>query len=147
MDTDISEHTTGDDQKDSAEVLVNLESLIRQSISGIDRKKEEAKKFQEMVTSFLEQDSTYQEHEKLAKEAAKVKNATKSQLLKQPSVADSIQKAKELKTEIKETQEGLSDYLREYQRMSGVNEIEDDEGNVRDIVYVAKLVKRASHKP
>lgn len=129
---------------DSAEVLMNLESLIKNSITGIDRKKNELRKLNEMVTSFLSQDPTYQEHEKLAKEAGKVKNATKSQLLKQPSVADTMQKMKELKKELKETEDGMSDYLREYQRMSGSNEIQDDNGEVREIVYIAKLLKRAS---
>jgi len=129
---------------DSAEVLVNLESLIKNSITGIDRKKNELRKLNEMVTSFLSQDPTYQEHEKLAKEAGRVKNATKSQLLKQPSVADTMQKVKELKTELKETEDGMSDYLREYQRMSGSNEIQDDNGEVREIIYIAKLLKRAS---
>lgn len=129
---------------DSAEVLKNLESLIKTAITGLDQKKAEERKLQEMVTSFLTQDGTYQEHEKAAKEANRIKNATKSQLLKQPSVAANLSKAKELKSEIKETQDGLSDYLREYQRMSGSNEIEDDNGEVRDIVYAAKLVKRSS---
>lgn len=147
MDTDVADQPTPQVQNDSTEVLFNLESMIRQSVTGIDKRKSEMKKFQEMVTSFLEQDPTYQEHEKRAKEAAKVKNTTRVELLKQPSVASSIQKAKELKMEIKETQESLSDYLREYQRISGSSEIEDEEGNVRDIVYIARLVKRASRKP
>ena len=131
-------------QNDSAQVLLDLESMIKSSISGIDLKKEELKKLNEMTSSFLEQDPTYQEHEKLAKEAARIKNATKSQLLKQPSVAQTIVKAKELKAELRETQDGLSDYLREYQRMSGSSEIIDDTGDVREIVYTAKLVKRNS---
>ena len=129
---------------DTGEVLTNLETLIKTSISGIDRKKKEMKDLQEMTTSFLSQDETYQVQEKSAKEAARIKNATKFQLLKQPSVAQTIVKAKELKAELKETQNGLSEYLREYQRMSGSNEIEDEQGEIREIVYVAKLVKRSS---
>lgn len=141
MDTNDTPTTTPDE---STNVLTDLESLIRTSLAGIDQKKEELRKLNEMTESFLSQDSTYQEHEKAAKEAARKKNATKSQLLKQPAVAQSIAKAKELKVELKETEGGLSDYLREYQRMSGSNEIEDDKGEVRDIVYTAKLVKRSS---
>jgi len=45
---------------------------------------------------------------------------------------------------LKDLQNALSDYLREYQRLSGSNEIEGDDGEVREIVYVAKLVKRTS---
>ena len=129
---------------DTSTVLTDLESLIKTSISGIDSKKNDIRKLNEMTTSFLEQDPTYQEHEKTAKEAARIKNATKSQLLKQPSVAQTLSKAKELKAELKETEEGLSDYLREYQRMSGSSEIEDNNGEVREIIYTAKLIKRSS---
>lgn len=135
---------TATDKNDSAQILIDLESMIKSSISGIDFKKTELKKLNDMTTGFLEQDPTYQEHEKAAKEAARVKNATKSQLLKQPSVAQTISKAKELKAELKETQDGLSDYLREYQRMSGSNEIEDDNGEMREIVYTAKLIRRSA---
>ena len=58
MDTQT---TTSDD---TGEVLKNLESLIKTMVSSIDRKKEELKKLNEMTTSFLSQDPTYQEHEK-----------------------------------------------------------------------------------
>ena len=138
--------TPQDTQNDSTQILTDLESMIKTSIAGIDLKKNELKKLNEMAESFLSQDPTYQEHEKAAKEAAKIKNKTKSELLKQPSVAQTIAKAKELKMELKETQDGLSDYLREFQRMSGSSEITDDAGEVRDIVYTARLVKRSSGK-
>lgn len=145
MDTiDTPTDTSPDTANNPSQILIDLESMIKSSITGIDLKKNELRKLNEMTESFLSQDSTYAEHEKAAKEAARIKNATKSQLLKQPAVAQSIAKAKELKAELKETQDGLSDYLREFQRMSGANEIEDDNGEVRDIVYTAKLVKRTS---
>lgn len=129
---------------DAVEVLKNLKSLIQTSISDIERKKDDLKKLQEMTTSFLAQNGVYQEHEKAAKEAARIKNATKLQLLKEPSVAEANLKAKELKSEIKEAQDGMSEYLREYERMSGSNEIEDNHGEVLEIVYVAKLIRRPS---
>jgi hypothetical protein len=46
----------------------------------------------------------------------------------------------------KELDTALSDYLREYMRMSGTNEIETEDGDVREIVYVAKLIKKASRQ-
>jgi len=125
-------------------VLTNLESMIKTTITQMDVKKDELRKLNEMTTSYLEQDSTYQEHEKAAKEANRIKNNTKSELLKQSGVAQTILQAKEIKKELKEAQDGLSDYLREYQRMSGSNEIEDDNGEIREIIYLAKLIKRSS---
>lgn len=129
---------------DAGDVLKNLTNLIQTTSSGINKKKADLKNLQEMVTSFLGQDSTYQEHDKAAKEAAKVRNGTKSQLLKDPAVSQTIQKIKDLKVELKEHQSSLSDYLREYERMSGTREIEDGQGDILEIIYVAKLVKRSS---
>ncbi len=133
-----------EDAKPDATVLLDLETLIKTHISGIDSRKEELKKLKEMLSGIFTNDPTYTEHEKLAKEANKVKSATKSQLLKAPNAADLANKIKTLITEAKEMDGALSDYLREYQRLSGSNEIEGDDGQVREIVYVAKLVKKSS---
>lgn len=128
----------------SATVLLDLENLIKTHISGIDKRKDELKKLREMLTDIFVNDPTYQEHEKLAKEATKVKSATKSQLMKAPNAAGLVQKIKTMVAEAKEMDGALSDYLREYQRLSGASEIEGDDGQVREIIYVAKLVKKSS---
>jgi len=125
-------------------VVMNLEQMIKSTIGNIDHHKNEFRKLNEMITSVLENDSTYQEHAKIAKEAAKVKNATKKELMKQQSVASTVKKAQEIRMELKEWQDSLSDYLREYQRLSGSSEIEGEDGEVRDIVYSARLVKRST---
>jgi hypothetical protein len=125
------------------DMIANLEQSIKSAISTIDLQKSELTKLNEMVTGVLENDATYQEHAKLAKEAAKVKAATRKELLKQTAVAATVSKVKELHMEVKEQQQALSEYLREYQRMSGSNEIEGDDGEVREIVYMAKLIKRS----
>ncbi len=125
-------------------VLTDLENLIKSHISGVDKRKEDLKKFKEMIADILTNDPTYQEHEKLAKEANKVKSATKAQLMKAPGAADVVRKIKDIAAEVKEMDGALSDYLREFQRLSGSNEIEGDDGQVREIIYVAKLVKKSS---
>lgn len=125
-------------------VLLNLESMIKGNISQIDKLTEEMKKQKEMLDSVFENDATYTEHAKQAKEAARIKTATKNEILKRPDVAHIFEKVKSAKAEISELQDGLSSYLQEFQRMSGVNEIEGEDGLVREIVYTAKLVKRNS---
>ncbi len=136
-DTSLSQST-------DATVLLDLEHLIKSHISGIDTRKAELKKNKEMLGDIFVNDSTYQEHEKLAKEANKVKSATKAQLMKAPNAAELADKIKAVASEVKDMDGALSDYLREYQRLSGSNEIEGDDGQVREIVYVAKLVKKSS---
>ncbi len=128
----------------NSEILLNMESLIKGHISTIDTLTTEAKKIKDMLDDIFNNDPTYQEHEKASKEAARVKQGTKAQILKQPQAADLDKKFKDLKSELKENQGSLSDYLQEYARMSGVNEIEGDDGEVREIVYHAKLIKKSS---
>jgi len=131
-------------EESPAELLTNLESTIKEHIASVDKSKTELRKLKEMLSDTYQNDPTYQEHDKLVKEATKVRSKTKSELLKQPAVADLSTKVKELSGELKDFQAALSDYLREYMRLSGSSEIEGDDGEVRDIVYVAKLVKRSS---
>lgn len=128
----------------SSDILLNMEGLIKGHISTIDQLSEEAKKLKDMLDDIFSNDPTYEEHDKLAKEAAKVKQNTKQQILKQPQAADLDKKIKDLRTDIKENQASLSDYLQEYARMAGVNEIEGEDGEVREIVYTAKLIKKSS---
>lgn len=128
----------------NSEILINMESLIKGHISTIDKLADEAGKLKDMLDDIFANDPTYQEHDKAAKEAAKVKSNTKKQILKQPQAADLDRKIKDLKSEIKENKVSLSDYLQEYARMSGVNEIEGEDGEVREIVYTAKLIKKSS---
>jgi len=135
---------TNNNTNDSAEVLLNLEKLIKNHDAGIDRLKTELKKHREMLADILANDPTYKLHEEKAKEANKVRSMTKMQILKRPDCADLAGKIKNMQTESKELAASLSDYLREYARLSGGNEIEGEDGEVKEIIYVAKLVKKKS---
>ena len=128
---------------DEASVLINMESMIKSLISSMDKLKDEMELNKGMLDDILNNDPTYKEHSDLAKEAAKVKSATKRQVLKQPQAAELAGKVQSLRSQIKENKASLSDYLREYQRMSGVNEIEGEDGEVREIVFTAKLVNKS----
>lgn len=135
--------TTAAKEVDSSQMLLNMESMIKSHMSEIDKLQEEVKKHKEMLDDIFKNDPTFQEHSELAKEASKVKQNTKKQILKRPAAAELDNKVKSLKSQLKETQNALSDYLQEYARMSGVTEIEGDDGEVREIVYVAKLVRKS----
>lgn len=130
-----------------AVLLVKIEEMIKTHIAQIDQLQEDITKRKDMENDIFGNDETFQEHDKIAKEAAKVRSATRNQIMKRPDVADLSAKLKELKSEQKELKEGLSDYLREYQKLSGSNEIEGDDGQVREIVYTARLVKKSEFRP
>ena len=127
-------------------MMLNLEQMIKNHLTQIDKTKENLKKHKEMLDDIFLNDPTYQEHDKKAKEAARIKNATKNELLKRTDVADLNSKVRVMKITVKEFQSALNEYVREYQRLSGVNEITDEQGNVLEIVYTVKLVRKSSKK-
>lgn len=129
----------------NAEILINMESMIKSHLASLDKLQEECSKHKSMLDDIFENDPTYKEHSEKAKESSKVKANTKAQILKRPQAADLDNKVKTLRSEVKEIQKALSDYLQEYARLSGVNEIEGEDGEVREIVYTARLVKKSTH--
>lgn len=131
------------DNNDAA-LLVKIEEMIKTHMSQIRELQEEASKYKDTQDDILLNDEIYQEHEKVAKEASRIKNNTKKEIMKRPDAADWANKLKAVKSQQKELREGLSDYLREYQRLSGSNEIEGEDGELQQIVFTAKLVKRSS---
>lgn len=132
---------------DDATLLLRIEEMIKTHLQQIEALSEDITKRKDMLDDIFLNDETYQEHDKVAKEAAKIRSKTKQEILKRPDVADLSNKLKALKSEKKELQTGLSDYLREYQRLSGSNEIEGEDGELREIVYTAKLVKKSPFRP
>ena len=126
-----------------AVLLVRIGEMIKTHISQIDTLGEDISKRKEMIDDIFGNDETYQEHDKIAKEAAKVRSATKKQIMKRADVADLSNKFAELKSEQSDLKNGLSDYLREYQRLSGSNEIEGEDGEIREIVSTMRLVKKS----
>lgn len=126
----------------SSEIILSMESLIKNHISSIEKLEEEYRKHKEMLDDIFANDKTYQEHLEKAQEATKIKTATKNEILKRPQAADLNTKVKSLKSEISETETALSDYLQEYARLSGLTEIETDDGRIKQIVYTVKLVSK-----
>ncbi len=127
-----------------AMVILNLENLIRTHLTSIDTMEDELKKHSDMLNDIFENDPTYKEHAEKSKEASRVKTNTKLQILKQPQAAELDSKVKTFKSELGDTKAALADYVREYARLSGLTEITGDDGEIREIVYTAKLVKKAS---
>ncbi len=130
----------------AAQVMLDLEQLIKTNVANIDRGKAELKKLREMENSALENDETYRLHNEEAKKAAKQKSATKAQIMALPANKQLANKIKDIAEDIKEADGALSDYLREYGRMSGTNEIETEDGQIREIVYLAKLIKKSTRQ-
>jgi hypothetical protein len=134
----------GSSEENQATVLLSLEELIKNHIASIDTLKDELKKHREMFADSFINNETYRENEAQVKEANKKKSQTREQILNQPAMRDLGAKIKSLSSDLRERQSAISDYLLEYQRMSGATEIEGHDGEMREIINSAKLIKRAS---
>ncbi|HLD02053.1 MAG TPA: hypothetical protein VJC10_04210 [Patescibacteria group bacterium] len=127
-------------------LLLNLEEMIKNTIDTVETSQVELKKSVEQYSDSFENNPTYIENQKKAKEAATVLSVTRENIAKQPSVTQLAAKIKDMRMTIKESQAALSDYLLEYQRMTQANEIEGNDGELRIIINTAKVVKKSSKK-
>ena len=141
---EIVETQTPNSSNNNAIVLVNLEDSVKSHIASIERLQVELKKQKETLDSVLLNDPTFQQYSEKAKLATQEKTKTRQEILKRPSVVTVAAQIKNMKTDIKELQVELSDYLQEYQRLSGSNIIEGEDGEIREIVSVSRVVKKSS---
>ncbi len=143
VDAEIVEENTSSDTTISAvDDLKNIENLINANIQKIDKLQEDIKPVKEMVESLLEADLEYAELEQKANEAAKAKTAKKKELMNTTNGRELNEKLKTMKSGLKEAKDALSAYLQDYQKKTGFNEYEGPDGELRQIVFVAKLVRK-----
>ena len=125
------------------DTLLNLTNMINTSLATIDKVKEEKAKLAEMLQSLLDNDPGYLEAAEQAKQATQAKGQAKKQVMRMPQASDLDSKVKELSKHLKDINNNLSMYLADYARLSGLSTFEDPSGEVREIMYVAKLVKKS----
>lgn len=121
---------------------MELDGLVKRTLSQIERVKGELREQREILENTLANNETYQLHDKQAKEAAKIRAQTKSQLNKLPAMMAANDKIKELRSQYKDSQESLSNILGQYQKQTGATEFETENGELLDIISEVRLVKR-----
>lgn len=126
-----------------ADTILNLTNMINTSLGTIEKVKEEKAKLSEMLKSLLDNDPSYLEASEQAKTAGKAKGQARKQVMRMPQASDLDSKVKELGKHLKDINTQMSMYLADYARLSGLSTFEDPSGEVREIVYVAKLVKKS----
>lgn len=134
------------DATSDATVLLSLEELVKNNLSSIDTLTEELKQRKQVFVDGFENNPTYREVEDKVKEVNKQKASLREQILNTPEMRGLAQKIKDMSAELREKKSSISEYLLEYQRLSGSNEIEDLNGEMRDIVNSAKAIKRSSRE-
>lgn len=122
--------------------LQNLQSQINIYISRIENLKQEIQPVKEMIDSYLANDPLYAELSVKAKEAAKEKGKRKKELMNAPNGKSLNQKIEKIKEEQDEANKMLSQLLSEYQKATGSTVFEGSDGEIRQIVMIAKLVRK-----
>jgi len=127
--------------ENQAQNIINTESLINTANARLNDLTYESKEYKAMIDEILESDTEFQEIDKEAKKQAKLRAQARQKALNTPGAKTNIDKLKETKTQLREVKIALSDYLAQYVKISGSNQIEGPDGVVRQIIYTAKLVK------
>ena len=121
--------------------LFAIENLNKTHIAHIEAVKTELGKQAEMFNDVLNNDSDYKKAADEGKEVNKKKAEAKQNVLKSPSNASLNQKIKDMRQELKELKGALSNYLQQYQKIADTDQIETEDGEVRQIQYSAHLIK------
>lgn len=97
---DSSQTTALTDGAQAANTILELESMIKNTISTVDRNKEELKKYKEMIKSALTNDERYREADLKVKELAKekAKPSSMSCKIKRTEISQKKQKNSHLKS-------------------------------------------------
>ena len=123
-----------ENSKDLTEVV----NFIHKITGQIETEKAELGKQGEMLKDALSSDPNYCEKDEKVKEATKERNVAKKQVLALPELAKVDMKIKDSRARIKGLNQSLSEYLQQYERLSGQRTIEGADGQLREIVYKAR---------
>ena len=132
-----------DQQKPNQAVdsLFAVEGLIKNHLEQIDNLSLESRRLKEMFDDLLVNDALYSKAEEGAKEAIKAKTVAKKTALAKPEAETITNKLKDVKTTLKDLGESLSLHLQQYAKLSGSDQLEVEPGDIRQIVYKARLIK------
>jgi len=123
---------------------VNIKNLIITHLDDIERKKEELKEAREMLTDVYGNDTEHRDAKKGEGDNRKKRLAIEEGLKNDnPGVADKVD---ELREELKELKDALSDYLGEFVRITGKVEISKPDGTQYKIVKRFKAISPGQQK-
>jgi len=141
-ENESSSEVIQNDPGEKFESIMRLENLINGNILDLEQLQSSLKEQNAMLKDAFENDAEYSEVSKKAQEVQKLKKAVKDRIIKDPGVALLNEKVTDLRSEVKETQQALSDYLTQYYQESGMRQITGTDGEVREMVTSVRLVKR-----
>ncbi len=137
---EIEETGSADTQK--ALSILQVEDLINRQMEEIEKMRDDTKMMKSAYDDAFKNDVKFREFDEKSKEAAKLKKQYVQGMKKDPAIANAESQYLAKKDELKDAQTGLSEYLREYNRISGMTQFETKDGQMLEIVQTFKLVKK-----
>lgn len=128
--------------EDSSTVVASLDEMIRLNFKRLNDLSAEQKTLKQIMDDALENSEIYKEVSEKTKTAILEKTSLRKTLLTTPEMISALNKMKDLATEIREKKTSLSDYILEFQRISGANEIDLGNGKIMQIENSAKLIRK-----
>ncbi len=119
--------------------LSSLENVIRQRLSIIEKSQLEVSELSTQLKDIMANSEEYYKADKAAKEAQKIKKQVKATIMGTAEAKMLQGKYDEAKEMLKDQMGSLSDMLVEYYETMRVKEIDDAEGNTRDLVVKVSI--------
>lgn len=120
---------------------INIEELIKNTVESIQKLSDELKQKREMFTDSFINNPSYRERDQQVKDASKARNSVKAEIAKAPSVASLEQEVKDLRFDIRDRKQTLSDLLLDFKLQTGATQLELFSGEMVEIVESAKIVR------
>lgn len=121
---------------------INLEQMIKNYLADIATIREKLKTQKDMFKSSFEGDKQFSEVDVEHKAIARKKTEAKQRITKTQAVSIVADAIRTLQDELKDAQQGLSDYLNQYVMQTQATEFLGPDGEAMQIVRTAKLVKK-----
>ena len=126
----------------AAQSQLELEAIIHRYVRDIQASRERTKEKKSMLDASYENDAKYQEADEAVKKANKVKKEIQQRIRNLESVKLLTQELNDMKEEIKDMQEALSQYLKQYQDQTGSRYVTGEDGEMLEIINTRRLVKK-----
>lgn len=117
------------------------EGVIKNQLQQIEVLQNEIKRLREMETDSLINNEAFSERKLAHEESTKQLKQAKQAALTTPEAKNISQKLSEAKDRLNDLRKSLSDALVSFEKLAGTNQIEVEDGDVRQISYTAKLIK------
>lgn len=139
---------------DTQQVLPEIESMTKRTIMSINEKKQLLKVKREMYKNRFDNDDAWKEADKVYREARLKRAQEKLRILEEPAMQSLDEEIRTISGEVKSEQLALSDWLYNYDKQTGSNMVELDNGATYIVQRNFKVKKESKamrwlrlHKP